>query len=97
MKKNKEEKISLQNRKKEIIILIISIVILLIFICAFPPIIYIVIIGWFIYEYFYFRFVLKYINYTIRISYDSALLIKAQLRIHLIFYSLYKSIKIVRL
>ena len=55
MKKNKEEKISLQNRKKEIIILIISIVILLIFICAFPPIIYIVIIGWFIYEYFYFK------------------------------------------
>lgn len=55
MKKNREEKISLKNRRKEITILIISIVILVISICIFPPIIYFVIIGWFIYEYFYFK------------------------------------------
>ena len=55
MKKNSEEKISLQNRKKEIIILIISIIALLVFICVFPPVIYIIVIGWFIYEYFYFK------------------------------------------
>ena len=55
MKKNREEKISLKNRRKEITILIISIVILVISICIFPPIIYFLIIGWFIYEYFYFK------------------------------------------
>ena len=55
MKRDKEEKISLLNRKKEIMILIISIIILLILIYMYPPITFMIIIGWFIYEYFYFK------------------------------------------